>query len=263
MFNCRRNSLRSIHAASKTNHLSSISYNQTIEPHLFTKNALHEFFAKAARQNVFIFDVRIHFSCECRLTNMGTHYSRRTKVNQFLINAAIGFVPLLCRQAVDTAHQVLVTIVDTITRKMLNGSNHFMLGAGFHVSLCHLDDTIRIASVGTNIRNGVFRVHINIYDRLKGPVDAAGTALTACNRREFICRLRIICCRASHWAGHVGTISQTAVASGAATFKVTCNQKWNFSFCLKTFGKFMHFLARKRTVHNTARLNEVKKRFWF
>ena len=42
MFNCRRNSLRSIHAASKTNHLSSISYNQTIEPHLFTKNALHK-----------------------------------------------------------------------------------------------------------------------------------------------------------------------------------------------------------------------------
>ncbi len=201
------------HTTRKSYHLRGIRHNQPVKSHLFPQYSLHQFFTQGSRHNFFIFYFRIDFPAQGGLLYMGAHNGRRTIIYQLLINFPISFIPLFRRQAVDTAHQMLISIIYAITREMFDCTYHIIIPACIYVAFRHTQNPLRAASVCPYIRYRVFRVEVNIHNWLECPVYTACTALPASYFGQLISGLRIIGSRTSHRAGNICTICQSTVSS--------------------------------------------------
>ena len=73
--------------------------------------------------------------------------------------------------------QMLVTVIHTITREVLDGYRHAFLLHALRKRLAHGDNRIRIIPIGAYIGNRIKIIYISVHDRRKRPVAARSIAL--------------------------------------------------------------------------------------
>ena len=109
---------------------------------------------------------------------MTCHNSLKTIVNQACIYLSKGLVPLLTGKSIDAVCNMLISVIQSVSRKMLGCTAKSRIFMGSQQVLgSHLSHLLWIISKVTQTDHRVMPVIINIRKRCKGQITSNGCSL--------------------------------------------------------------------------------------
>ena len=204
---------------------------------------------QASRHQFFIFDIGIDGSLPCRLHDMAGHNSQRSGINALLIYHTVSIHPSLTVEIVDRCHQMLVSLILSITGEMLNACCHSQLLDRIYIGQTHTGNSLRIRTKGTGICNGITEIRININNWSKGPVGSHSSGFSTARFCHLRCHCLIIGSRDLHGRSYQSSFFHNTIA---ALFQVGCNQGIYFTAADNFSGGLHSILCRHDPVHESA-----------
>ena len=149
---------------------------------------------------------------------------------------------------------MLVALVLTVARKMLDGGGHPQRLHALHISLAHPRHAFGVGTKGAGVCDRVAEIGINVNNGGKGPV-RADCLRFLCARLRHLCRhLRIIRRGDFHRSANQRSFLHDAVS---ALFQIGGNQQRNFAARLKRLRCGHGALSRNDAVHTSAGLQNA------
>ena len=241
--NRRGDGFASRHGGSKAHHGRCVCRNQAVEAQLLPEQTGQQGFGQTGGQEAFLLG-RI-----TRKRNMTCHHRLSALIDQILVNISIGFVPLLSIQGIDAGHNMLVTLVYAVAGKMLDGHGHMILFCAPQVGAGTAQHLLRIRAEGTNIGNGIVKIHIDVHDGRKTPVESHGRTLRTGGIAHAVGILRVLRGGNCHRLAEAGAFKSQAVT---AAFRICRQKQRNGRHMLNGSVGLLGFCSAVRAVHHTA-----------
>ncbi|MPM11764.1 hypothetical protein SDC9_58115 [bioreactor metagenome] len=182
---------------------------------------------------------------------MTDHDGQRALFDHCFVDFAVTFIPFRNGQTVHGAHQMPITLVHAVARKMFDCRRDAVLMQAFHLLTGKTDHLIDVRAERPDVRDRVFEVHVDVHDRGKRPVAADCLRFTAGNKAQLIGFLLIGCRRDTHRPAVVRAVRADSVSAG---FQVGRQQQRDFAFFLQNPVRLPDRFCRHRTEHHPARL---------
>ena len=182
---------------------------------------------------------------------MSNHHRLCPGFNQSTINFSVCRIPLFTGEIVHTCKNMLIHLVTTIAREMLDRNKNIFFFCRFHIVETTCQDTFRIIAICPHIGNRVSPVSVDINDWCKSPVTSNRRSFTAAYFSKTI-RIFYISGRCDlHLFAILGSVR---CDSASAILQIRPDQKRNLTVFLQIPMCLLHLFCFATPIHDSSNM---------